>query len=350
MNLLEPVWLWLLVGVAPLAGLSALTAWRNRRSVRAFFGSAGGGAWSVRANGARFALRSVLLVAAFAAISGALARPAHSPTPKPVQRPARDVVFVVDVSRSMLARDIRPNRLDRAKLIVADAMESVRGERVGLVAFAGSAAVKSPLTTDLGFARLTLESLSPESVSRGGTAIGDAIRAALELLDAGGAEGDRGASRRTDAYRDIILITDGEDHESEPLEAARAAADAGVRIIAIGLGSDLGGSTIPAEDGQRFQEYRGRPVNTRQDPEALRAIAEATPGGVFFNVGTGSIEMDRVYARLTRERALTQTDASPAVRWTESFQWLLGLALVCLCVEPLLAVRRRPRTGRRSQT
>lgn len=334
MTLLGLEWLWLLFGVPAMVALMLWSAWRRDRAIGRFFGSRARRPWTGRPLPRRFWLRSALIVAAFAAVAAGLARPAHSPRPKPVQRPAREVVFVIDVSRSMLARDIRPNRLDRAKLAVSDAMETVRGERIGIVAFAGSAVVKCPLTTDVGFARLALDSLSPESVGRGGTAIGDGIRSALQLL------GVDAESPPTDAdeqvFRDIILITDGEDHETEPLAAADDAARAGVRIIAVGFGSELTGSTIPGVAGNAVQEYQGEPVTTRQDPRALEAIARKTPGGVFFNVGTGSIEMDRVYARLMQDRSRTQIDASPAMRWTESFQWFLGAALVCLCLEPLL--------------
>ncbi len=336
MRLLLPQWLWMLTLLLPLLGTALLALWLNRRSKRRMFGSALRWPWTGAARPLRFWLRTAAMLVAFASVGLALARPAHSPEPKPVQRPAREVVFVIDVSRSMLAQDIRPNRLDRAKLAVSDAMETVRGERIGIVAFAGTASVKCPLTTDVGFAQLALEALSTDSVGRGGTAIGEAIGTALELL--GVEENAAKAVDQTEAFRDIVLITDGEDHESGGLAAANAAAEAGVRIIALGLGSELSGATIPAQEAGSTQQYQGRPISTRQNAESLRAIAQATPGGVFFNVGTGSIEMDRVYERLMRDRSRTQTDASPAVRWTESFQWPLGLALLCLCVEPLLGV------------
>ncbi|MBX3386057.1 MAG: VWA domain-containing protein [Phycisphaeraceae bacterium] len=341
MNLLQPAWLWLLLGVVPLALLAVLGNGLTRAALRRFYGSARATPWAGSVRRGRSVLRAGVLLVAFASLAVALSRPAHSPEPRPVQRPAREVVFVVDVSRSMLARDLRPNRLERAKLAVADAMETVRGERIGIVVFAGSASVKSPLTTDVGFARLALDSLSPDSVGRGGTAIGEGIRAALELfgIDSENPE----PAHDSLVARDIVLITDGEDHESDPLGAAEKAAAAGVRIITIGLGSELTGATIPAEDGVTQQVYRGEPVVTRQVTGVLQAIADTTPGGVFLNVGTGSIEMDRVYARLMRDRSQTRTDSTPALRWSESFQLFLAVGLVCLCVEPLLGLSLKRR-------
>jgi len=232
---------------------------------------------------------------------------------------------VLDVSRSMLARDLAPDRLGRAKLWVSDLLGSLRGDRVALVAFAGSAVVKAPLTTDYGFVRLALDELGPDSVSRGGTLIGDAIRATLrDLFD--DAEGRQ---------RDIILITDGDDQESFPMEAAAEAGQRGVRIIAIGIG-DPQGAAVP---GARYQ---GRPVVSSLNPDTLRRVAAASARGAYLHAGSGAMELDRVYADLIRAAEQNQYDSTVAVAWTEAFQWLIAGALCLLVLEGFIGdVRRR---------
>ncbi|ODS33920.1 MAG: hypothetical protein SCARUB_00893 [Candidatus Scalindua rubra] len=140
-----------------------------------------------------------------------LTRPAWNPKPETIERRGRDVVFLLDVSKSMLAEDLVPNRLERAKLAIHDCVEQLQGDRVALVAFAGNAAVKCPLTLDYGFFKMMLNDISTESIARGGTMIGDAIRKVLnEVLD-----------NQRKEFKDIILITDGEDHDSFPVEAAK---------------------------------------------------------------------------------------------------------------------------------
>ncbi len=173
------------------------------------------------------AVRFLLVVLSLGALVVALARPVGGETTQPFSRSGRDVVFVVDVSRSMLAEDITPNRIERAKQIVRDGLGTLRGDRVAIVAFAGTAVVKCPLTTDTAFARLAVDELAPDSVSRGGSLIGDALRSAVDSLFP---EIDDGR------VRDIVLITDGEDHGSFPVEAAAALTNQNARLITIGLG------------------------------------------------------------------------------------------------------------------
>jgi Ca-activated chloride channel family protein len=324
--------LWL----APLVAL--LVVWAlaaRRRAVRRFYGSAAGRAWAPLPSRGRAVFAAALWAACAASLATALARPAHSPEPRQVQRVGRDVVFAVDVSRSMLAEDARPNRLERAKFMVRDVLEACEGDRVGLVAFAGTAVVKCPMTTDYAFASMAVDALGPDSVGRGGTALGDAVRAALELL------GDD-ASR---ASADIYLLTDGEDHESMPVEAAREAARAGVRIVAVGIGSEYG-APVPADtaaanqrgvQAPRFIEHAGQRVQSRMNSGVLRQMAEATPGGVYLEVGVGHLDLDRVYRLLRRDAQKRQFDSAESVRYAEAFQYPLGaaavLALLALAAE-----------------
>lgn len=356
MRLLEPQWLLLLPSLLLVLAMMLVALRARRRALRRFYGSDGPRPWAPWPSTARALARGLLVCSALACVLLALARPVYNPKPKPVQRAGRDVVFLVDVSRSMLAQDLRPSRLDTARIAVSDALDAVQGERVGIIAFAGSAVVKAPLTTDIAFARMALDQLSPDSVSRGGTAIGDAIRTATTLLTS-----DRslaGQNAHDGRFRDIILLTDGEDHQTDPLGAAKDAADAGIRIICVGLGSDLQGATIPvaapapkspaAAPVQNFVlEQDGEQVRTKADPDSLAKIAQATPGGKFYNVGTGSIEMDSVYRRLMRDAERRMFDATPAMSYTEAFQWPLTAGLLLLLAEPFLGefTRRRWRTN-----
>ena len=272
-----------------------------------------------------------LFVLGFIALVIALTRPAWNPKPKTVERWGRDVVFVLDVSRSMLAQDLRPSRLERAKLAIGDVLEILSGDRVALVAFAGTAVVKCPLTLDYGFFEMALNNLTPGSISRGGSMIGDAIRTALdEVFD------DEGGK-----YRDIVLITDGEDHDSFPVEAAKAAGNRKVRILAIGLGDEDEGKRIPVEDtkAQRaFLTYQGREIWSKLDADTLRKIVNVSFGGKYFGVATGTIDLGTIYQELIAEAEQRKVESLVIKQYEEKFQIFLLLAFVFLLTEILLEI------------
>lgn len=274
-----------------------------------------------------------LLFAAIAAIIVALARPAWNPQPQTVRREGRDVVFVVDVSRSMLAEDLAPNRLERAKLSIRDCLEGLNGDRVGLIAFAGTAVVKCPLTLDYGFFRTMLEEIGPNDISRGGTLIGDALRKALtEVFDT-----------QERAFRDIILITDGEDQESFPIEAAKQVGEAKIRLIAIGLGDEKQGQRIPITDEQgrkTFLTYQGEEVWTKLDAATLGEMAKMTPDGKYLNVATGAFDLKTIYAEFVSSAEKNALKNARITVLDEKFQIFLGLGFLLLCLEVLLVERR----------
>lgn len=275
-----------------------------------------------------------LMIAAFALCVLAAARPAWNPVPKTLQRHGRDMVFILDVSKSMLAEDLSPNRLERAKLSMLDCVEKLQGDRVGLIVFAGNAVVKCPLTLDYGFFRMMLEDVSTNSVARGGTMIGDAIRKAMdEIFD----DLDK-------QYKDIILITDGEDHDSFPVEAAADAGKRGIRILAIGIGDEKQGRRIPITDesGQRsFLKYQGQEIWSKLDADTLREMVNATPGGRYLNVATGAIDLGDVYMKLVVSAEKRALESRTVKRYEEKFQIFVALAFVLLCVEFVMRERRR---------
>ncbi len=337
-RLMDAAWLLGLWAAPAAAALYVLASARRRTALRQFVGPVLTGALAGGVSGARRWVKAGLVAASLGLVVLALARPAWNPRAQPVTSTGRDVVFLLDVSRSMLAEDLRPNRLEHAKLLIRDVLDAARGDRIGIIAFAGSAVVKCPLTTDYAFARLVLDSITPDSVSRGGTLIGDAIRTALEqVFEPGDKEGAE------DRYRDIILITDGEDHDSFPIPAAQEAGKRGVRIVAIGLGSELEGAPVPAADakeGGRYMTYEGKTVLSRMDPDSLRKVAAASREGVCLNVGTGNIRMDEVYARLMASANKRRLESVRAVRYDEGFQAVLAAALGLLLTEMLIGERR----------
>jgi len=284
---------------------------------------------------ARRVWRAALVLAGFALIVIGLARPAWNPVEEKVERRGRDVVFLLDVSRSMLAEDLAPNRLERAKLAILDSVEKLQGDRVALVVFAGTAVVKCPLTYDYGFFRMAVEEASPESVSRGGTLIGDALRTVMrDVFD-----------NQPRSHRDVVLITDGEDHESYPVEAARELGRLGARLIAVGLGDENRGQRIPVRgpDGRRrFLLYQGKEVWSRLDADTLRKMVSVTPGGRYLNVATGAVDFGDVYAKLIAGAEKMELGSARFRRYDEKYQVFLVIAFLLLAAEVVVNERRPP--------
>jgi Ca-activated chloride channel homolog len=324
-------WLW---AIPALAAVYVYAAWRRRLSLEQFAEAhllASINRWT---SAGRRRVKAVLLLCAFAFLVIGLARPAWNPIPQTVKRQGRDVVFLLDVSKSMLAEDLVPNRLERAKLAIRDTIDRLQGDRVALVAFAGTSVVKCPLTLDYGFFRLALDGIEPESVSRGGTMIGDAIRKTVDSVFKGGQDAQ---------FRDIILITDGGDQESFPVEAARDAGKRGIRLIAIGLGDENEGRRIPItnQSGERtFLTYQGREVWSKLDADTLRRMVNATPGGRYLNVSTGAIDLGDVYTKLIGSAQKRALEEQTTERYEEKFQIFLAAAFLLLCAEAIVKERR----------
>ncbi len=284
-------------------------------------------------NGRRYIKAALILVSAVFIIFS-LTRPAWNEKPETIERKGRDVVFLLDVSRSMLAEDLVPNRLEKAKLAIEDCVDRLQGDRVALVAFAGTAVVKCPLTLDYGFFRLMLDDISTEGISRGGTMIGDAIRKVMtDVFD-----------DQARQYRDVILITDGEDHDSFPVEAAQKAGEKGIRIIAIGLGDESEGKRIPVTDEQgekTFLKYQGQEIWSKLDADTLREMVNATPGGKYFNVATSAIDLGDVYTQLIASADKKELASETIRRYEEKYQIFLAVGLMLLCIEMMIQERKR---------
>ncbi len=270
--------------------------------------------------------RVILFFVALLFLVITLMRPQGNPAEKTVKKRGRDLVFVIDVSRSMLAEDLKPNRLGRAKQIVSEVIDVIEGDRVGLLVFAGSTAIKCPLTLDYNYFKNVLRQIGPQDVSRGGSLIGDAIRTVSDRL----------FYDQDNKYRDIIIITDGEDHESFPVEAAEGAAKRGIRIHTVGLG-DPEGSNIPIRDSGTYNllKYKNKAVKSRLDEATLKKIAEVTRG-IFVPVQTNLVDLAGLYQDYIAVAEKRETESRESRIWSELFQFFLGIAIVLLMIEMLI--------------
>ncbi len=274
-------------------------------------------------------LKLILLLIAALFLAFTLMRPQGNPVEKIVKKRGRDLVFVVDVSRSMLAEDLKPNRLGRAKQIISDVVAILEGDRIGLLVFAGSTAIKSPLTLDYNYFLNILNRIGPEDVSRGGTSIGDAIRTVSDRL----------FYDQDNKYRDIIIITDGEDHESFPVEAAEEAAKRGIRIHTVGLG-DPDGSNIPIRNSGTYSllKHDNKTVKSRLDETTLKKIAEVSRG-VFVPVRTNLVDLADLYRNYIAVADKRETESKESKIWSELFQFFLVISVLLLMLEALISER-----------
>lgn len=273
--------------------------------------------------------RAWLLLAGLALLVVASARPQWGELEQEVEQEGIDLVVCLDISRSMLADDITPSRLLRARAELRGLIGQLRGDRVGLVFFAGAAFPQCPLTVDYGAAELFLSQADPSMISAQGTDIGSALRVALELF---GEERGR--------HRAVLLVTDGEDFAGQVEPLASELADAGIVAFAVGLGSDAG-APIPLPEGGFVRDDAGNVVVSRLDEGPLRALASAT-GGEYFAAGGSGLGLARVQAALGGLEG-RRFAARQVVRRAERYHWPLGLALLCLLLAASLP--DRPRRG-----
>lgn len=274
--------------------------------------------------------RATLLGGSAACLAAALMDPRASEQTEELTRRGADVMFVVDVSRSMLAEDATPNRLERARTFIADAIDAMGGDRAGLIDFAGVAAVRAPLTLNYDALKAAVDSLETKDSRRGGSMLGDAIRLAAESFPT------------DDAGHAIVILSDGEDMGSDPMDAAKQAAERGIRIITVGIGDPREGARIPVGDGpnRRFLVHDGEEVWSRMDSATLRDVADAT-GGLFVPAGTAQVELGEILARSLGDLERTEGDSSVAKTTAPLFQWPAGFALALLAIESLISARAR---------
>ena len=279
--------------------------------------------------------KAALVLGAVALLGFALARPQFGTRVETLRRQGQDVMVALDVSRSMYAEDIAPNRLERAKIEIGSIIQRLDGDRIGLVAFAGDAFVQSPLTADYGAAMMFLTAMDPTLMSTQGTDLAKAITVSVEALDETPAEN-----------RIVVIVTDGEDHEGGLAEAIAAATQADVTIHTVGVGS-VEGVPLPDVEGVeargRFRrDDQGNVITTRLNETALQDIALQT-GGEYHRIGQGAGGLGRLVERI--EDGGREVESREVTQFEEQFQIFLGAALLLLVVEFIVPGRRRRRTG-----
>ena len=273
-------------------------------------------------------VRTVLLSLAFFFFVIGLSRPQIGAKLKDHKIKGAEIMIVLDVSNSMLAQDYSPDRLERAKLAISRITDKLKDDRIGLIVFAGTSFVQLPITSDYVSAKMFLNSISTESIPIQGTAIGDAISTAV-----------RGFSAQSEHSRAIIVITDGENHEDDAVAAAKQAAEAGIKVYTIGVGS-ADGQPIPM-NGELLKDKDGNIVVTRLDEETLRKVASAG-GGAYVHAGNDEFGLTPIISDI---RKMEDEEYNSVVfeEYNEQFMYFLGIALVFFVLEMLGGDRRARR-------
>ncbi|MCA9238831.1 MAG: VWA domain-containing protein [Planctomycetales bacterium] len=258
-----------------------------------------------------------------------------------------EVEFVLDVSRSMLAEDAAPNRLERAKQQIKDLVDEMTGDRVGLVVFAGDAKQEVPLTTHYDDFKHALDEAGPHDINRGGSRLGDAILVASDAF-----------LTKLNAHKAMVIFTDGEDQESSPVAIAKKAhEETGVQVFTVGLGDMDQGARIPvhSDHGEQFLRHDGEQVWSKLNGDILRQVAVDT-GGAYIPAGTKQVNMSDVYHRFIAGVEQTEFETAKINQYEARFQWFLAPALLLLLLETIITTWPRraapafPSTGTPSQT
>jgi Ca-activated chloride channel family protein len=279
-------------------------------------------------------LKTVLVSVSVLMIILALMRPQWGFEWQEVKRSGLDILIAIDTSKSMLAEDVKPNRLERSKLAVKDLIKKLRGDRIGLIAFAGSSFLQCPLTVDYGGFMLSLDSLDVNAIPKGGTSLTSAIKTALESYEGG-----------MKKYKTLVIITDGEDHEGNAAELAGKAKEKGIKIFTIGIGTKEG-ELIPVSDEKGNVSYlkdrKGNVVKTRLDENMLQQIALNT-GGSYVKATGSEFGLDLIYEEKLSKMERREVENKMVKKYEERFQILLGFALMLLCIEPFVRERKKDR-------
>ncbi|MDQ5930323.1 MAG: Ca-activated chloride channel [Bacteroidota bacterium] len=275
-------------------------------------------------------LKLIVLVLALAGLIMGLVNPKIGTKTETVKREGIDIVFAMDVSKSMLAEDIAPSRLEKSKQLVSQIINQLGSDRIGIVAYAGSAFPVLPITTDYSVAKMFLQTMSPDMVSSKGTSLEEAIQLSSTYFD-----------EKSKTSKLLILISDGEDHSEGALAAAEEANKLGMRIITIGVGTEKG-ATIPLKQNGILEGYQkdrsGQIVVTKLNPESLDVIAKTTKGAYID--GTNTKEVLEFIKETLDHIQKTEFEATQMADFQSQFQWFLGFAFVLLFADVFLLERK----------
>jgi Ca-activated chloride channel family protein len=327
----NPQMLWLLLVFPPAMLTFFYWAWRQRQALMTqFIQTRLLPGLTIGISPRRQKIRLACVTLAVVCLIIALARPQLGFDWEEAKQRGLDIVVAIDTSKSMLAEDIAPNRLARAKLAALDLMQQARSDRLGLVAFAGSAFLQCPLTIDDGAFRQSVDALDVNIIPQGGTALAEAIEAALTAFKEG------------DNHKILVLMTDGEDHDSGAVEAATKAAEAGLKIFTIGIGSKEG-ELLRVKDAKGRSDYirdeQGNVVKSHLNESLLQEIAGAAKG-VYYPL-RGAKTMDTLYRDWLAPLPKSDSEEKLIRRPHERYHWPLALGMLLLIVEMLLPERKR---------
>jgi Ca-activated chloride channel family protein len=274
-------------------------------------------------------LKFLIVILGLSAIIIAIANPRLGTKMETIKRDGIDIVFALDVSKSMLAEDIAPNRLEKSKQIINQIINNLQGDRIGLIAYAGSAYPILPMTSDYSIGKMYLQNANTNMLSSQGTALNQAINQAINFFD------DDQQSKL------LILISDGEDHGDDANEALEIAKEKGIKIVTISVGSTKGGQ-IPIKENGKILGYKkdsnGETVITKMNPETLKLIAETTKGKYLDGNNTKSVvdNLQTVLGSIEKNESETQQIAE----FKSQYQWFLGLGFLLLFIDLLLFERK----------
>lgn len=336
MNFDQPFYLYLAGSLVPATALFLWWAWmQKQRAIGLFVRSRLLAQLTVGVSRRRQILKSTLAGVAVALLLVSLARPQWGMTEEEVRSRGLDIVVAIDTSKSMLAADLKPSRLERAKLAAQDLMGAAKNDRLGLVAFAGGAFLQCPLTIDDEAFRQTLLQIDTDIIPQGGTALAEAIDTSVAAF-----------SKDSGSHRIVVLMTDGEDHEEGALEAADRAAKAGVRVFTIGIGSNQGEVLYTADPyGNKvfIKDSQGNAVKSRLNEDLLKRVAQKADG--FYLPLQNSRTLSTLYERGLAPLPKREGSAKTMRRLKERFQWPLFLALAVLVLEVFIPDHRRMEKG-----
>lgn len=320
--------LWLLLAVPLFPLFCALARYLRGRRMRRFGDPQTVAALMPSVSSAAPWVRMVFYTLAYICLVIGLARPQMGARIKEQTTKGVEIIVALDVSNSMLAEDYSPNRLDRAKLAISKIVDKLHDDRIGLVLFAGDAFVQLPVTTDYVSAKMFLNSISTSSVAVQGTAMGEAIALSIKAFSA-----------QSENSRAIIVITDGENHEDDPVAMARQAAEMGIKVFTIGVGSPEG-KPIPM-DGELLKDRDGNIVVTRLDEQTLKDVA-AAGGGAYVKAGNSEFGLDPIVSSI-RKMDAEEFNSQVFEEYDEQFMYFFAAALLFLIVAMLTGDRRHRR-------
>jgi Ca-activated chloride channel family protein len=338
MNFGAPNWLWALAFLPLLVLLYVRAERRSAIKLREFVSPRLLPQLAGNVDRVRRAIRFAFVLFALALAIIALAKPRWGYTYEDVKRRGLDLLFAVDTSRSMLSNDVAPNRLERVKLAAQDLITELQGDRAGLIAFAGRAFLQAPLTIDYDAAVESINDLDTKTIPEGGTNISEAIALATQTF-----------GKSAMGNRALIIFTDGEELSGDAVTEAKKAADAGVKIFTVGVGTAQG-SLIPLEgqgEAGFVKDAKGQVVKSKLDENRLREIAQAT-GGIYLHLESGPQTMRQLYADGLSKLKTAEIDARLSSRPIERYEWPLAGAIVALIASLFINDRKRAQTPRRS--